>query len=178
MAYTKTNWVDRSVQYPNRFTRTSDGTYDTMVPAPGTITSSGTPITASALNNMENGIYNNDVNKANKTQENWHDLVLTEGWVNTGNNAATAQYMKDEFGFVHIKGFIQNGSTAPGSWICSPLPAGYRPPDSRFYTTYTAYGSTYNSNAILQFNSDGTIVVWANVLSGQLGLNIPPFKGV
>jgi hypothetical protein len=53
MAYTKTNWLDRSVQYPNRFTRTNDGTYDTLIPAPGTITQSGTPLTATALNNLE-----------------------------------------------------------------------------------------------------------------------------
>lgn len=58
MSYTQTNWVDRSVQYPQRFTRTSDGTYDTLVPAPGTITNGGTPLTAAALNNMENGIFN------------------------------------------------------------------------------------------------------------------------
>jgi hypothetical protein len=178
MTYSKTNWADRSVQYPNRFIRTSDGTYDTLTPSPGTITQSGTPITATALNNMENGIYNNDVNKANRTQEAWHDLVLIEGWVNTDPGAAQAQYMKDEFGFVHLKGFIQNGNTAAGSWICSPLPVGYRPPDSRIYTTYTAYGTNYYSNACLQFNSDGTIVVWANVLSGQLSLHVPLFQGV
>lgn len=178
MAYTKTNWTDRSVQYPNRFTRTSDGTYDTLTPSPGTITQSGTPITATALNNMENGIYNNDVNKANRTQENWNDLVLVEGWVNTSTGAETAQYMKDEFGFVHIKGFIQNGNTAAGSWICSPLPVGYRPEASGIYTTYTTFGSTYNSNACLQLNPDGTMVVWANVLNGQLSLTFPPFKGV
>lgn len=56
MAYTKTTWADRSVQYPNRFTRTSDGTYDTLTPSPGTITSTGTPITATGLNNIEDGI--------------------------------------------------------------------------------------------------------------------------
>lgn len=60
MAYTKTTWVDRSVQYPSRFTRTNDGTYDTLTPAPGTITNAGTPITSTALNNMEDGIGNND----------------------------------------------------------------------------------------------------------------------
>jgi hypothetical protein len=60
MSYNKTNWLDRAVQYPQRFTRTSDGTYDTLVPAPGTVAQSGTPITAAALNNMENGISNND----------------------------------------------------------------------------------------------------------------------
>jgi hypothetical protein len=60
MSYNKTNWLDRAVQYPQRFTRTSDGTYDTLVPAPGTVAQSGTPITADALNNIENGIFNND----------------------------------------------------------------------------------------------------------------------
>lgn len=60
MAYTKTTWADRTVQYPNRFTRTSDGTYDTLTPAPGTVTTAGTPITASALNNLETGVSNND----------------------------------------------------------------------------------------------------------------------
>lgn len=60
MPYTKTNWVDRSVQYPNRFTRTTAGGFDTLTPAPGTITAAGTPITANALNNLENGVENVD----------------------------------------------------------------------------------------------------------------------
>lgn len=53
MAYSKTTWRDRQVQYPSRFIRTSDGTYDTLAPAPGTITNSGTPITSTVLNNLE-----------------------------------------------------------------------------------------------------------------------------
>ncbi|WP_066316983.1 hypothetical protein [Bacillus sp. FJAT-29814] len=53
MPYTKTNWVDRVVQYPNRFTRTEAGGFDTLIPAPGTVTQAGTPINAAALNNIE-----------------------------------------------------------------------------------------------------------------------------
>lgn len=56
MPYNKTNWTDRTVQYPNRFTRATADGFDTLTPAPGTIASSGTPITAEKMNNIENGI--------------------------------------------------------------------------------------------------------------------------
>jgi hypothetical protein len=55
--YNKTTWQDRLVQFPNRFVLTDngDGTY-TLVPAPGTITQIGTPLSASNLNKIEQGI--------------------------------------------------------------------------------------------------------------------------
>lgn len=56
MAYTKQTWVDRLVQYAKRFTYTDDSTYLTLTPAPGTITAAGTPVDASRLNHMEDGI--------------------------------------------------------------------------------------------------------------------------
>jgi hypothetical protein len=54
MAYAKTTWADRQVQKPLTFTQTTngDGTI-TLAPAEGTITQSGTPITALNLNNLE-----------------------------------------------------------------------------------------------------------------------------
>jgi hypothetical protein len=54
MPYNKTNWLDRAVQYPNRFTMVTnaDGTI-TLTPSPGTVSQAGTPISASALNNLE-----------------------------------------------------------------------------------------------------------------------------
>lgn len=57
MAYSKTTWTDRIVQKPLTYTQQNngDGT-TTLIPAEGTITQAGTPITATALNNMENGI--------------------------------------------------------------------------------------------------------------------------
>lgn len=59
MAYVKTTWTDRIVQNPLTYTQqtNADGTI-TLIPAEGTITQSGTPITADVLNNMENGIAN------------------------------------------------------------------------------------------------------------------------
>lgn len=55
--YTKTNWSDRVVQNPSTYTMRNnpDGTI-TLIPAPGTVQNSGTPIKAEYLNNMEKGI--------------------------------------------------------------------------------------------------------------------------
>lgn len=57
MTYAKTTWTDRIVQNPLTYTQqtNADGTI-TLIPAEGTVTQTGTPITADALNNMENGI--------------------------------------------------------------------------------------------------------------------------
>lgn len=57
--YVKTTWSDRIVQNPLTYTQQNngDGTI-TLIPAEGTVTQSGTPITATALNNIENGIAN------------------------------------------------------------------------------------------------------------------------
>lgn len=59
MPYTKTVWVDRSVEHPLTYTMVNngDGTI-TLVPAEGTIITPGTPITAANMNLHENGIYN------------------------------------------------------------------------------------------------------------------------
>jgi hypothetical protein len=53
--YTPTTWVDRNVQYPNRYTD-QNGTLYTFTPSTGTVTNAGTEITASRMNNIENGI--------------------------------------------------------------------------------------------------------------------------
>ena len=57
MAYTKTNWLDRQVQYPNRYTKSGDtATEVTLTPDPGTVTAEGTPISAANMNKIEQGI--------------------------------------------------------------------------------------------------------------------------
>ena len=58
--------------------------------------------------------------KANKAQESWITPTLLNAWV--GNQPV--RYLKDEFGFVHLKGIV-NGGVA-GSVIFT-LPTGYRP---------------------------------------------------
>lgn len=66
MAYTKTNWQDRAVETPNKYTKSGEtSTEVTLVQAPGTITQAGTPINAANLNKLEQGV------------EDAHSLVAT-----------------------------------------------------------------------------------------------------
>lgn len=58
MAYTKTTWKDRLVEFSNRFTKSNEtATSVTLTPDPGTITEAGTPLSAANLNKIEQGIY-------------------------------------------------------------------------------------------------------------------------
>lgn len=58
MAYTKTTWVDRVVQFANRFTKSNEtSTSVDLVANPGTVTTAGTPLSAANLNKIETGIF-------------------------------------------------------------------------------------------------------------------------
>lgn len=56
--YTKTNWQDRLVQYPNRFAKSGETNDNvTLTADPGTVTQVGTPISSTQLNRIEQGIF-------------------------------------------------------------------------------------------------------------------------
>lgn len=55
MAYIKTEWKDRIVEYPNRYTD-QNGVVHILSPSPGIITEEGTPITAVDMNKLEEGV--------------------------------------------------------------------------------------------------------------------------
>lgn len=55
MPYTKTNWLDRIVQFPRRY-KDQNNNQITLTPDPGTVTQEGTPVNATRLNKMEQGI--------------------------------------------------------------------------------------------------------------------------
>lgn len=58
MAYVKKTWVNENVQYPNRYTKSGETASEvTLVRSVGTVVVQD-PISASAMNNMENGIFN------------------------------------------------------------------------------------------------------------------------
>lgn len=58
--------------------------------------------------------------------ESWKDITLLNGWTNDGGaGEADLQYYKDPFGTVHVRGFIDGGSST--SVVVGTLPAGYRP---------------------------------------------------
>lgn len=57
--YTTTQWANRQVQYPERYTKSNETSSEiTLTPSPGTVTAVGTPISSANLNNIEQGIYN------------------------------------------------------------------------------------------------------------------------
>ncbi|WP_135553236.1 hypothetical protein [Paenibacillus cymbidii] len=57
MAYNETTWVDRAVQFPNRYSKSGESVGQvTLVADPGTVTEAGTPINAARLNNIEDGV--------------------------------------------------------------------------------------------------------------------------
>lgn len=57
MPYTKTNWVDRLVEFTNRFTKSNEtATSVTLTADSGVVTQAGTPISAANLNKIEQGI--------------------------------------------------------------------------------------------------------------------------
>jgi hypothetical protein len=57
MAYSKTTWVDRLVQFPGRFTKSNETSGSvTLAADPGTVTNAGTALSATNLNKMEDGI--------------------------------------------------------------------------------------------------------------------------
>jgi hypothetical protein len=73
-----------------------------------------------------------DNNKANKEQQAWVTPTLTNGWVNFDSATyPSCAYMKDEMGFVHLKGMVKGGTI--GSNLFG-LPPGYRPLKTTFFT--------------------------------------------
>jgi len=56
--YITTQWKDRNVEFPNRFTKSSETTSSvTLTASPGTVTETGTPISSTQMNRMEQGIF-------------------------------------------------------------------------------------------------------------------------
>lgn len=57
MSYTKNTWVDRIAIGDNKFTDQNGNNYE-FTPNPDSVTTAGTPFSASWMNNIENGILN------------------------------------------------------------------------------------------------------------------------
>jgi hypothetical protein len=88
--------------------------------------------------------------KANKTQENWIAPTLTNLWVNFGLDSQNAQYFKDEFGFVHLRGFVKSGTIGQSIFT---LPVGYRP-----LVKVSIVCASNSAFGFFDVNTNGTIV--------------------
>lgn len=92
MAYVKTEWKDRLVEHPNRYEKTGETADEvTLVPKPGTVTAEGTPLSATNLNKIEQGI--EDAHDAVAAHEGRTDNphAVTKSQVGLGNVSNDAQ---------------------------------------------------------------------------------------
>ena len=90
MAYEPTVWKDRVVERPRTFNiqNNPDGTV-TLVPAPGVIVESGTPVNAVNLNKLEQGLKTHEAEKA--TDEDLGHVKVDGETIIATNGVITAQ---------------------------------------------------------------------------------------
>jgi hypothetical protein len=109
--------------------------------------------------------------KANKAQEAWIAPTLLNGWVNYGiSGGALAAFIKDDMGFVHLKGLIKDGTTTAGTTIFT-LPVGYRPLSSLYFLVADS-----NGFARLFVASNGVIAIEADANNTYLSLDQITFR--
>jgi hypothetical protein len=111
--------------------------------------------------------------RARKNQMPWITPTLLNGWVNYATDWNSAGYYKDEFGNVHLTGFIKSGTVAVETVIFT-LPAGYRP-KTKIYLSTSSNDSNYKGCAIGVY-PDGKVVCRENVANVFLSLDVTPFR--
>jgi hypothetical protein len=165
MAYTKTNWTDRSVEKPLTYTMqdNGDGT-TTLVPAEGTIVQSGTAITASVMNKLETQ-YDEMVAYLNSSPT-WTNLTLQNG--TTAFSGRTPRYTK-----VGTEVIVEGEIVASGIGTIATLPVGFRPPALRSFKVSQNWSAS-NDGATIYVNTDGvvTLQVAANLSQSISLMNI------
>jgi hypothetical protein len=98
--------------------------------------------------------------------EAWIIPTLTNGWVEV-SASYTPKYMKDQMGFVHIKGCIKNGTNGTAAFT---LPVGYRPATRGYFaiinanTNNVATGVLYTDGQVMIACSDRTWIGLDNIV--------------
>lgn len=111
-----------------------------------------------------------------KVQEDWKPLVFQNGWVPAGSGDAEPKYMKDEFGFVHLKGTIWGGGGVLGDWtIITTLPTGYIPSE-RIRLPSVNTDETNTKACYVVVEPDGLVKIKNVSYAGKLELNLPTFR--
>ena len=101
--------------------------------------------------------------KANKVQEAWLTPTLLNGWENLAAPYAQVGYYKDEFGVVHLKGFVKSGIEN----VFFILPSGYRPSETIYFPVIaddtTPSFVQIKSNGEVSKPSGLTVTKWLNL---------------
>lgn len=82
--------------------------------------------------------------------EAWQAVTFENSWVNYDGVFYDAEYYKDPFGVVSIRGGIKTGSSTTTAFT---LPSGYRPSARLIFPVLDGAGFAY-----CRVNSDGTVV--------------------
>jgi phage minor structural protein len=101
--------------------------------------------------------------------ESYQDASLINGWTNYGGSYQTVQFMKDKFGFVHIRGSLKGTTNNITAFI---LPAGYRPSKDLWFTVSAGVKQVAN----VAIHPDGRVAIDTQALSYVSLDDIPPFK--
>ncbi len=68
--------------------------------------------------------------KANSAQSAWVAPTLAGAWLNFGGSYEAAGYLKDNFGFLHLKGLVKSGTG-----VIFNLPVGFRPSEEKIFAS-------------------------------------------
>lgn len=92
------------------------------------------------------------------TPEDWIDVSFENSWANYDNTWEHAQYFKDPFGVVHLKGCIKSGTLGVTAFT---LPVGYRP--AGYFTVAAVvlggsigYYNIYSTGQIVPINGNNS----------------------
>lgn len=90
--------------------------------------------------------------------------ALTNGWANFGAPYQSAGYVKDSFGFVHLRGMVNAGTVGLAIFT---LPANYRPQRTGIYAVVSN-----GALGIIEVSSAGTVTLTAgsNVYASLSGI--------
>jgi hypothetical protein len=79
--------------------------------------------------------------KINGPSTAWTGLAYANSWADNGGGFQVGQYMKDNWGFVHVRGVLAPGTKTNNTTFWN-MPAGYRPPTNTLQASFTDNGST------------------------------------
>src|SRR4051812_24282014 len=85
--------------------------------------------------------------------ETWVGFAFAGTWANTGGGNEVGTYMKDPFGFVHLKGMVGGGGAA----TIFTLPAGYRPGLTQNFAAGTTADGVTMTGGLVQISTAGVV---------------------
>ncbi|MBD0381278.1 hypothetical protein [Paenibacillus sedimenti] len=172
MAYTRTNWVDRLVQFANRFLKSNEtSTSVTLTADPGTVTQAGTPLSAANFNKMEQGIYDAHVTADGALQRSGGAMTGDLGLLGTGTNqfkngnGDAASYATHNF---KLKGWNGMGMSTYDDTVNGyyDFRLGKWDVKDGYYVNGIKNAQTRTTNGYLEWNNGGT---WLPVGDIQVG---------